>query len=91
MKTLILTTALAFAASTAMAETPNRTTMGFEEFLNASGCVLVDKGGYQNIAATDGGNCPAAVVASFTLPGSRIEAGEDAILGTEDDVTVRDN
>jgi hypothetical protein len=91
MKKLILTTAALMLATPVLAETPNRTTMSFEEYLNASGCVLVDMGGYQNIAATDGGNCSAAVVASFTVPGSRVEAGADGILGTADDRTVTDN
>ncbi|MES2814499.1 MAG: hypothetical protein V4720_06355 [Pseudomonadota bacterium] len=80
-----------FAALPALAETPNRTTMGFETFVEASGCVLVDKGGYSNLAASDGGNCPASVVQAFVGNAHRIDAGADGILGTADDKSVSDN
>jgi len=89
-KILALTTALLIAAP-AMADTPNRTTMSFEEFVNASGCVIVDKGGYQNLEAADGGNCPFSVTQAFIGNYGRLDAGEDGILGTEDDRNVSDN
>ena len=75
----------------AFAATPNRTTMSFEEFLNASGCVLVDKGGYQNIASVDGGNCPASVVSEFNGVGTVRTPGADGVLGTSDDGWKSDN
>ena len=94
MKKLILTTALAFAASTAMADTPNRTTMSLTEFLEASGCVVVDKGGYSNIrlAADPTDPCPASVHFAFWGESStRLDAGADGVLGTDDDKRVSDN
>ena len=91
MQKLSITTALAFAASTALADAPNRTTQGFAEFVEASGCVLVDMGGYSNLAAANGGNCPASVVTAFNGTGSKIVAGADGILGTADDQRVADN
>lgn len=93
MKTLIITTALAFAASTAMADTPNRTTMGWHEFLEASGCVVVDMGGYGNIrlASDVTDPCPASVRFAFWGGYSRLDAGADGVLGTADDKRVSDN
>lgn len=89
MKTTIL--ALILTTSAAYAETPNRTTMSFPEFVEASGCVLVDKGGYSNLASVDGGNCPFAVTQAFIGNYSVIDAGADGILGTADDFTRSDN
>lgn len=89
MKTLIVLASL--IAAPAFAETPNRTTMSFPEFVEASGCVIVDMGGYQNLAAKDGGNCPFAVTQAFIGNYSRIDAGADGILGTDDDFTRSDN
>lgn len=89
-KILALTTALMIAAP-AFAETPNRVTQSFAEFVEASGCVLVDKGGYSNLASVDGGNCPQSVVIAFTGTGTKIIAGADGILGTADDERVSDN
>lgn len=93
MKTLFLTTIamLATFAVPALAETPNRVTLSFEEYLNASGCVLVDKGGYQNIAAADGGGCSPDIVANYSGGyGTRPTPGRDGILGTADDGEVTD-
>lgn len=76
----------------AIAETPNRTTMSFEQFVNASGCVLVDIGGNaQNLQAADGGNCPFAVTQAFVGNYSVIDAGADGVRGTADDFTRSDN
>lgn len=92
MKAIYLTTLamLATFASPALAETPNRVTMSFPEFVEASGCVIVDKGGYTNLASKDGGNCPASVVKAYhggyTLPG--INPGPDGTLDTADDYSV---
>ena len=83
--------ALTLTASAAMAETPNRVTMSFPEFIEASGCVIVDKGGYSNLAAADGGNCPFAVTQAWVGNYSRIDAGTDGILGTADDFSRSDN
>lgn len=91
MKHLILTALLTTIALPAIAETPNRTTMSFEEFVNASGCVIVDKGGYSNLAANDGGNCPSAVTQAWVGNYSRTSAGADGVLGTSDDRQVSDN
>lgn len=79
-KVLILASALtgALLAVPAFAETPNRVTMSFPEFVAASGCVLVDKGGYQNIEAASGGNCPINVAARYAA------AGTGAYLDTDD-------
>ena len=93
-KTLILTAALIGGIalpSLTFAETPNRTTMSFEEFVNASGCVIVDKGGYANLEASQGGNCPFAVTQAFVGNYSVIDAGADGVLGTSDDFTRSDN
>lgn len=89
MKTLTIT-ALILSASTAMADTPNRVTMSFPEFVEASGCVIVDKGGYSNLAAVDGGNCPASVEIAYFGVGSLqgINPGPDGTLGTADDYSV---
>lgn len=91
MKKLILTAALSLIGSAALAETPNRTTMSFPEFVEASGCVIVDKGGYQNLAAADGGNCPFAVTQAWYGNYSKATPGADGILGTADDGTASDN
>lgn len=89
-KILALTTAALTIAAPALAETPNRVTMSFPEFVEASGCLVVDKGGYSNLAATDGGNCPASVVIAFngvgTLQG--INPGPDGTFGTADDYSA---
>jgi hypothetical protein len=83
--------ALALTASATYAEAPNRTTMSFPEFVEASGCVIVDKGGYQNLASVDGGNCPFAVTQAFIGNYSVLDAGADGVLGTSDDFTRSDN
>lgn len=90
MKSIYLTiialiTAFAFPA---MAEAPNRTTMGFREFVEASGCIIVDRGGYSNLAlASDPTDpCPFAVVTAFNGVGSLRKAGPDGVLNTPDDV-----
>lgn len=90
-KTLCLAAVLVLSGLAAVAETPNRTTMSFEEFVNASGCELVDKGGYQNLAAKDGGNCPFSVTQAWVGNYSIIDAGADGVLGTADDFTRSDN
>lgn len=87
----ILTVAALIIAAPALAETPNRTTMSFPEFVEASGCVIVDMGGYQNLASASGGNCPFAVTQAFVGNYSTIDAGADGILGTADDFTRSDN
>ena len=91
MKTITLAAFAAAFALPALAETPNRTTMSFPEFVEASGCVMVDKGGYSNLAAKDGGNCPFSVTRAFIGSSSRIDAGADGVLGTSDDRNVSDN
>jgi hypothetical protein len=89
MKTTILATltALALIAAPVFAATPNRTTMSFKEFVEASGCVVVDKGGYSNLQANDGGNCPFAVTQAFIGNYTRmvVGAGDDGVIGTSDD------
>lgn len=92
MKKLIaLTAAVALLSTAALAVTPNRTTMSFEEFVEASGCIVVDKGGYSNLEAVDGGNCPFSVTQEWVGNYSRIDAGDDGVLGTGDDRSVSDN
>ena len=92
MKANLLTTIalLTVFAVPALADNPNRVTMSWPEFVAASGCVIVDKGGYSNLAAVDGGNCPASVAIAFngvgTLQG--INTGPDGLLGTADDYSV---
>lgn len=87
-----LTAFLAMAFSTmAYAETPNRTTMTFEEFVNASGCVIVDMGGYSNLASASGGNCPFAVTQAWIGNYSKPIPGADGIPGTADDGWASDN
>lgn len=89
--TLILTAALIGGiALPTLAETPNRN-MSFREFVEASGCVIVDKGGYLNLAAKDGGNCPFAVTQAFIGNYTKRVAGADSVLGTADDRYVSDN
>ena len=78
-------------AAAAQAETPNRATMSFPEFVEASGCVIVDKGGYSNLADKDGGNCPASVTTAFSGGKHKMIPGLDGILGTPDDEQVSDN
>lgn len=95
MKAIYLT-ALALAAVfavPALAETPNRTKMGWHEFLEASGCVLVDRGGYFNIAlaADPTDPCPQSVRAAFWGGYTRLDVGPDGIEGTADDKRVSDN
>ena len=94
MKTVYLT-ALALAAVfavPALAETPNRTTMGWKEYAEASGCIFVDKGGYSNLAlASDSSDpCPAKVINSFWGVGSRL-VDPDGVPGNGDEYTVSDN
>ena len=95
MKKIALTivAAISLAAGAAFADgvKPNRVTQSFAEFIEASGCVIVDKGGYSNLASVKGGACPQAVVTAFTGAGTKTLAGVDGILGTADDVTVSDN
>lgn len=69
MTKLILTTALALIGTAALAETPNRTTMSFEEFVQASGCVIVtaSDGTTKNLASVDGGACDPSVQVAYTL------------------------
>lgn len=86
--TILATIAMATAA---YAERPNNVTMSFKEFVEASGCVIVDKGGYSNLEAVGGGNCPFAVTQAFIGNYHRIDAGPDGVLGTVDDREVSDN
>lgn len=90
MKTLTLIAALMLGTAAA-AETPNRVTMSFPEFVEASGCVLVDMGGYSNLASASGGNCPASVEIAFNGVGDVATPGADGILGTADDGRASDN
>lgn len=92
-KLLIITAAVAGAlmAATAQAETPNRTTMSWPDFVQASGCVIVDKGGYSNLQAADGGNCPFSVTQAFIGGYSKRTPGADGIPGTADDLNGTDN
>ncbi len=91
MKKILALTAALLIAAPVLAETPNRVTMSFPEFVEASGCVIVDKGGYSNLAAADGGNCPASVVIAFNGVGDVATPGADGILGTADDGRASDN
>lgn len=86
-----LTAFLALVFTTmAYAETPNRTNMSWREYVEASGCVVVDMGGYLNLAAADGGNCPFSVTQAWVGGWHKRVAttfpGEDGVLGTPDDV-----
>lgn len=67
--------------------------MSWTEFLEASGCVVVDKGGYGNIrlAADPTDPCPASVHFAFWGGSTRLDAGADGVLGTADDKRVSDN
>lgn len=94
MKTIYQTilALLTVFAVPALAETPNRVIMSFEEFVNASGCEIRDNAaGQSNLYALDGGNCPASVVIAFNGTGSILKPGPDGILGTADDYTGSDN
>jgi type 1 fimbria pilin len=96
MKHILLTTIAMIAtfAVPAVAETPNRVTMSFPEFVAASGCeIRPNASGQLNLYATDGGNCPSSVLAGFTpVRSSSVSSGPDGILGTSDDViTPGDN
>jgi hypothetical protein len=86
MKTLIMTAALLLGTAAA-AETPNRTGMGWKEYVEASGCVFVDMGGYSTLAlASDPSDpCPAKVINSFWGVGSLMSDGPDGLPGTADD------
>jgi hypothetical protein len=90
-KLFTIAAAVAVFAFPAFADVPNRVTMSWPEFVEASGCTFVDKGGYSNLAAKDGGNCPRAVVTAFWGVGSKTLPGADGILGTADDIVVSDN
>lgn len=85
MKTLFAAILMSTVALPVLAETPNRTTMSFKEFVEASGCVIVDKGGYSNLASASGGNCPFAVTQAFVGNYHRYDVGDDGIKGTADD------
>lgn len=89
----IITAAALILATPVLAETPNRTTMGWNEFIEASGCVVVDMGGYGNIrlAADVTDPCPASVRFAFWGGYTRLDAGDDGVLGTADDKRVSDN
>ena len=85
----IIATILSTTAVTAA--TPNNVTMTFKEFVEASGCVIVDKGGYNNLEAVSGGNCPAKVIKAWAAVGSKRLPGPDGVLDTADDYTVSDH
>lgn len=84
---------LAVFALPALADTPNRTTMGWKAYAEASGCVFVDKGGYYNLAlASDPTDpCPASVRRAFWGGSSIATPGPDGVLGTDDDGWKSDN
>lgn len=66
MKLIALAFFATFAAP-AIADTPNRVTMSFAEFVAASGCVIRDNAaGQSNLYSVDGGACPAEVQAAYT-------------------------
>lgn len=94
MKALILTAAFALAASTAMAETPNSTTMGWKAFAEASGCAFVkaSDGTTTNLvlAADNTDPCPSTVRVAFFGTGSRL-VDPDGIPANGDEFTVSDN
>ena len=81
----------ALLAAAAQAETPNRSTMSWPEFVEASGCVIVDKGGYSNLAAKDGGNCPFSVTQAFVGNYTRFEADMNGDGIADDPGYVSDN
>lgn len=85
---LAMLTALALPA---VAE-PNRTTMGWKQFAEASGCIFVDKGGYSNLAlASDPSDpCPPKVINAFWGVGSKL-VDPDGIPGNGDEYTASDN
>lgn len=89
MKT-ILTIAALMLGTAAAADTPNRVTMTFPEFVEASGCIIVDKGGYSNLASKDGGNCPASVVTAFNGVGGFF-VDPDGVPNTGDEFYKSDN
>jgi hypothetical protein len=96
MKTVYLT-ALALCAVfavPALAETPNRTTMGWKEYAEASGCIFVkaSDGTTTNLAlASDPSDpCPAKVINGFWGVGSRL-VDPDGVPGNGDEYTVSDN
>lgn len=80
---LALLTAFAFPA---LADQPNPTS-SWPEFVEASGCVIVDKGGYSNLASKDGGNCPYSVTLAFSgFSGTGTELIDpDGIAGNGDE------
>lgn len=79
MKKLMIVAAVALMGTAALASTPNRTTMTYAEFIEASGCVIVDKGGYSNLEAAGGGNCPFAVTQEWVGNYSRIDANGNSV------------
>lgn len=69
-KTVFLTAALMLGTA-ALADTPNRVTMSFPEFVQAHGCVIgTNDAGQSNIYAASGGNCPVNVAALYAAAGS---------------------
>lgn len=92
MKTTILAmiAAASLFAFPAFADAPNRTTQSFKEFVEASGCVIVDKGGYSNLAAKDGGNCPFSVTQAF-IGNYSITVDPDGVPNSGDEYTKSDN
>lgn len=94
MKTVVKSAALLAAAligTAAVAETPNRVTQTFEEFVKASGCeIRPNASGQMNIYAATGGNCPVDVATAYHGVGfiGGINPGPDGTLGTADDYSV---
>lgn len=91
MKKIFLATAAALVlAGSAFAATPNRTTMGFKDFVEASGCTFVtaSDGTTINAQGPNGGGCLA--IAAYSAPGSRL-VDPDGIAGNGDEYTVQDN
>lgn len=89
-KLLALLTAASLLAFPAMADTPNRVTQSFKQFVEASGCVIVDKGGYSNLAAADGGNCPFSVTQAF-VGNYSVLVDPDGVPNSGDEYTKSDN
>ncbi|MFO1203004.1 MAG: hypothetical protein U1E58_10260 [Tabrizicola sp.] len=88
IKLTILALAAVFAVP-ALADAPNRTTMGWKEYAEASGCIFVkaSDGTTTNLAlASDPSDpCPAKVFRAFWGSSSKRGAGPDGVLGTSDD------
>lgn len=88
MKTLYLyfLALLTLFSVPALADQPNRAAMGFKQWVEASGCVFVDQGGYSTIEAATGGFCP-AMKGYITSGTFKATIDPDGIPGNGDETT----